>query len=57
MTYDQSALAAGDSRNYFFVIAARTTLQTLAFLVGAEFGGLLGALAASGAGADTRPSA
>jgi O-antigen/teichoic acid export membrane protein len=48
MTYDQSALAAGDSRNYFLVIAAKAAVQTLAFLIGAEVGGLMGALLAQG---------
>ncbi|WP_434063233.1 oligosaccharide flippase family protein [Gemmobacter denitrificans] len=44
MTYDQSALAAGDSRNYFLVMAARAAAQTFAFLLGAYSGGLAGAL-------------
>ncbi|THD83635.1 polysaccharide biosynthesis protein [Aliigemmobacter aestuarii] len=48
MTYDQSALAAGDSRSYFLVIAARAAVQTLAFLIGAEIAGLQGALTGQG---------
>lgn len=48
MTYDQAALAAGDSRNYFLVMALRAGAQTLAFLIGAEAGGLGGALLAQG---------
>lgn len=48
MTYDQSALAAGDSRNYFLVIALKAVLQTVAFLLGMQAGGLFGALAAQG---------
>jgi O-antigen/teichoic acid export membrane protein len=48
MTYDQSALAAGDGRGYFLLIAARAALQTVAFLTGAEWAGLGGALAAQG---------
>lgn len=48
MTYDQSALAAGDSRNYFLVIALKAVIQTLAFLIGMSTGGLFGALAAQG---------
>ncbi|GAB1480855.1 hypothetical protein MASR2M74_34380 [Paracoccaceae bacterium] len=48
MTYDQSALAAGDSRNYFLVIALKAVLQTAAFLLGMQAGGLFGALAAQG---------
>lgn len=48
MTYDQSALAAGDSRNYFLVIALKAVLQTAAFFIGMETAGLFGALAAQG---------
>lgn len=48
MTYDQSALAAGDSRNYFLVIALKAVLQTAAFLIGMQVGGLFGALMAQG---------
>ena len=48
MTYDQAALAAGDSRRYFWVIAAKAAVQTLAFLIGAEWAGLGGALLAQG---------
>lgn len=44
MTYDQSALAAGDGRGYFTLIALRAFAQTLAFLVGAHFAGISGAL-------------
>lgn len=48
MTYDQSALAAGDSRNYFLLMALKAGVQTLAFLIGIEVGGLPGALAMQG---------
>lgn len=48
ITYDQSALAAGDSRNYFLVMAARAAVQTAAFLAGVWAGGLGGALLAQG---------
>lgn len=48
MTYDQSALAAGDSRNYFLLMAVRAAVQTGAFLIGMEIAGLWGALAAQG---------
>lgn len=48
LTYDQSALAAGDSRNYFLLMALKATVQTIAFLLGMEHGGLWGALAAQG---------
>ena len=48
MTYDQSALAAGDSRSYFWIIAAKATVQTTGFLIGVHFAGLGGALLAQG---------
>ena len=44
MTYDQSALAAGNSKGYFAVMALRAAGQTLAFMAGAHWGGLGGAL-------------
>ena len=44
-TYDQAALAAGDSRGFFLVAAFRATSQTALFLIGAELAGLTGALA------------
>ena len=46
MTYDQSALAAGDSRTYFLLMALKATVQTAAFLIGAAQGGVMGALLA-----------
>lgn len=48
MTYDQSALAAGDSRTYFLLMALKAAVQTVAFLIGMEMAGLWGALAAQG---------
>lgn len=48
MTYDQSALAAGDSRTYFWLIALKAVLQTVAFLLGMEWGGVMGALIGQG---------
>lgn len=44
-TYDQAALAAGDSRGFFTVSAIRAGAQTALFLAGAEWAGLPGALA------------
>jgi O-antigen/teichoic acid export membrane protein len=44
MTYDQSALAAGDARTYFLVMAAKAAAQTVAFLVGVQAAGVAGAL-------------
>lgn len=56
MTYDQSALAAGNSRGYFLVMALRAGVQTLAFSAGVHLGGLMGALVALGlAGLATHP--
>jgi|GEM_PF-2463604 len=51
MTYDQSALAAGDGRGYFTLIAIRAGAQTVAFLLGAHFGGIGGALLGQGVAA------
>ncbi len=48
ITYDQSALAAGNSRGYFWLQALKATVQTLAFLLGIKLGGLAGALLAQG---------
>lgn len=48
ITYDQSALAAGDTKTYFWLQALKATVQTLAFLIGVKFGGLEGALLAQG---------
>lgn len=44
MTYDQSALAAGDSRNYFYLTAARALFLVVCMITGAEMMGLIGAL-------------
>jgi O-antigen/teichoic acid export membrane protein len=48
MTYDQAALAAGDSRNFFILYATRGLLQIPFFIVGVETAGLAGALAGQG---------
>ena len=45
MTYDQAALAAGDSRNYFMLSAVRAVLLVFGLIAGAEWFGLVGALA------------
>ncbi|MDF1727358.1 MAG: oligosaccharide flippase family protein [Sulfitobacter sp.] len=47
-TYDQAALAAGDSRRFFIFSAAKSSLQFLFLLVGAFQGGLLGAMVGLG---------
>jgi O-antigen/teichoic acid export membrane protein len=44
LTYDQAALARGDSRGFFKVSLAKATLQTLGFLIGAHYFGLAGAM-------------
>jgi O-antigen/teichoic acid export membrane protein len=48
LTYDRGALAAGDSRTFFVVVAFRGSMQTAALIVGAEQAGLFGALVALG---------
>jgi O-antigen/teichoic acid export membrane protein len=45
LTYDQAALARGDSRRFFWVIAIRAIVQTICFVAGAALAGLPGALA------------
>lgn len=44
MTYDQSALAAGDSRSYFVLTALRAVFLVTGLILGAEAYGLVGAL-------------
>lgn len=44
LSYDQSALAAGDSRRFFIVTLTRAVLQTGFFLAGVTVWGLAGAL-------------
>lgn len=44
MTYDQSALAAGDSRRFFLLMAPKALVLSLGILVGIHLGGLIGAL-------------
>ncbi len=48
LSYDQSALAGGDSRGFFFYTAARASLQVAGILVGITLAGLPGALAGLG---------
>lgn len=49
MTYDQAALAAGDSRLFFAVSAVRAVSQTVFFLIGVLNWGLPGGILAMGA--------
>jgi hypothetical protein len=44
MTYDQAALARGDSRRYFMLHAIRAALQISLLLIGVLTYGLIGAL-------------
>jgi O-antigen/teichoic acid export membrane protein len=48
MTYDQAALAAGDSRRFFVFSGSRAVIQVIFLLVGITQFGLLGALVALG---------
>ena len=48
-TYDQAALAAGDSRRFFVLAAVRAALMVGCILLGLETAGLLGALLGQGA--------
>ncbi|GGG78408.1 hypothetical protein GCM10011415_29250 [Salipiger pallidus] len=48
-TYDQAALAAGDSRTFFVLALARAVLMVGCILVGLEMAGLFGALLGIGA--------
>lgn len=49
LTYDHAALAAGDARTYFFMMALRAGAQTAAFLFGVHHAGVAGALLGQGA--------
>lgn len=48
LTYDQAAIAAGDSRRFFYFTAAKAALMVGSLVVGLELGGLPGALVAQG---------
>ncbi|SPF79483.1 oligosaccharide flippase family protein [Pseudoprimorskyibacter insulae] len=49
MTYDQAALAAGDSKRFFALALTRATLMVVALIVGLETAGLIGGIVAQGA--------
>lgn len=49
MTYDQAALAAGDSRRFFRLTLAKAVAMVVALLAGLAAGGLMGALLGYGA--------
>ena len=48
LTYDQAALAAGNSRRFFLFMAPRAAVMTTFLLVGVEIAGILGALVGVG---------
>lgn len=48
MSYDQAALAAGDSRRFFVVSATRAVLQISLLIVGVSLFGVIGAIAGIG---------
>lgn len=48
MTYDQAALAAGDSRRFFFLMAPKAVLLSGFLVLGAHTAGLVGALIGQG---------
>lgn len=48
ITYDQSALAAGDSRGFCITNAIRAVLQLALFVTGMNLGGTVGAIAGQG---------
>ncbi|HGG06677.1 MAG TPA: polysaccharide biosynthesis protein [Aliiroseovarius sp.] len=49
LTYDQAALAAGDSRRFFVLTLVRAALMIAGLLVGLEWAGLYGAIIGQGA--------
>ncbi|MFD1195102.1 oligosaccharide flippase family protein [Seohaeicola saemankumensis] len=50
LTYDQAALAAGESRRFFFLTLIKASLTILGLLIGVSAGGLIGALIGQGIG-------
>ncbi|MEH6646342.1 oligosaccharide flippase family protein [Sulfitobacter sp.] len=48
MSYDQSALAAGDSRRFFVLTATRAIMQITCLIVGVSLFGLVGAIVGMG---------
>ncbi|GAA6181765.1 MULTISPECIES: oligosaccharide flippase family protein [unclassified Shimia] len=50
LTYDQAALAAGDSRSFFVLVGTRAALVMTGLILGAAHYGLIGALVGQGLG-------
>lgn len=48
LTYDQAALAAGDSKRFFVLAASKAVMMVLCLFVGLEMAGLFGALVGQG---------
>ena len=49
LTYDQAALAAGDSKRFFVLAASKAAMMVICLLIGLEAAGLMGALIGQGA--------
>jgi O-antigen/teichoic acid export membrane protein len=50
LTYDQAALAAGESRRFFFLTLIKASLTILGLVIGVQAGGVVGALIGQGMG-------
>ena len=48
LTYDQAALAAGDSKRFFVLAASKAVMMVICLIAGLEMAGLLGALIGQG---------
>lgn len=48
LTYDQSALAAGDSKRFFVLAGTKAAVMIMALLIGVQMAGLFGALISQG---------
>jgi len=48
LTYDQAALAAGDSKRFFVLAASKAAMMVMCLLAGLEMAGLIGALIGQG---------
>jgi len=48
LTYDQAALASGDSKRFFVLAASKAMVMIIALLIGVQIAGLFGALISQG---------